>query len=161
MTSRRMLDDKVGRALVHMIRRAEEAQERAARQRGMHPTDFRCISYLVSQGAPVSPKDVIAYLGLTSGSGTALLDRLEAAGFIKRIPNPDDRRSVLIVLDAEAAAEPVALLERIQEKYLAATAELSDENLEAIALYLGRIEALSEELSAALYDDIRPFSAAS
>jgi DNA-binding MarR family transcriptional regulator len=161
MTARRMLDDKVGRALVHMIRRAEEAQERAARQRGMHPTDFRCIAYLVSQGAPVSPKDVIAYLGLTSGSGTALLDRLEAAGFIKRIPNPDDRRSVLIVLDAEAAAEPVALLERIQEKYLAATAELSDENLEAIALYLGRIEALSEEMSAALYDDIRPFSAAS
>lgn len=161
MTARRMLDDKVGRALVHMIRRAEEAQERAARQRGMHPTDFRCISYLVSHGVPVSPKDVIAYLGLTSGSGTALLDRLEAAGFIKRIPNPDDRRSVLIVLDAEAAAEPVALLERIQEKYLAATAELSDENLEAIALYLGRIEALSEELSAALYDDIRLFSAAS
>lgn len=161
MTARRMLDDKVGRALVHMIRRAEEAQERAARQRGMHPTDFRCISYLVSQGVPVSPKDVIAYLGLTSGSGTALLDRLEAAGFIKRIPNPDDRRSVLIVLDAEAAAGPVALLARIEEKYLAATAELSDENLEAIALYLGRIEALSEELSTALYDDIRPFSAAS
>lgn len=161
MTRRSDLDDRVGRALVHMIRRTEEAQERSARQKGMHPTDFRCICYLKLQSAPVSPKDIIAYLGLTSGSGTALLDRLEGSGFIKRIRNPVDRRSVLIVLDLDAAAEPVALHERIQEKYFAATAELSDENLEAIATYLGRIEALSEELNDALYDNITPLTAVS
>lgn len=152
MNRREQLNDKVGRALVLMVRRAEEAQERAARHRGMHPTDFRCIGFLKSQDMPASPKDIISYLGLTSGAGTALLDRLETAGFIRRVRNPDDRRSVLIVLDAEAAAEPLAVLARIQEKYRAATAELSDENLGAIAGYLDRIRELSEEINEALYD---------
>jgi DNA-binding MarR family transcriptional regulator len=152
ITRRRQLDDDVGQALVHMIRRAEDAQERAARERGMHPTDFRCICFLKSHGTPASPKEIIAYLGLTSGAGTALLDRLEAAGFIKRLCNPDDGRSYLIWLDTEAAAGPLALYQHIQEKYYAATADLSDENLQAIAFYLGRIQTLSAELNAALYD---------
>jgi DNA-binding MarR family transcriptional regulator len=34
-------------------------------------------------------------LGLTSGSVTALLDRLGKAGFVSRSQHPDDRRSLL------------------------------------------------------------------
>ncbi|MHA6731589.1 MarR family winged helix-turn-helix transcriptional regulator [Devosia sp. A369] len=149
--TRRQLNEDVEQALIHMIRRVEDAQERAAREYGMHPTDFRCLGFLKSHGKPASPKEIIAYLGLTSGAGTALLDRLEAAGFIKRLGNPDDRRSYLIWLDTEAAADPLALSQHIQEKYRAATADLSDENLQAIAFYLGRIQTLSAELNAALY----------
>ena len=156
MTSNKTLADDVGAALVHMIRRAEDAQERAARHGGLHPTDFRCIGYLHICNAPVSPKDIIAYLGLTSGSGTALIDRLEKAGYIARIPNPQDRRGVLVALDANNAAEIVALHVRISERYHAATADLSDENLKAIETYLRSVEALSEEVNNDLYDDIRP-----
>lgn len=152
---------QVGGALLRMIRRAEEAQEKAARQQGLHPTDFRCIGYLVAQDGPVSPREIIAYLGLTSGAGTALLDRLEAAGFTKRVRNPDDRRSVLIVLDAQAAAGPVQLHQMISEKYFAAMADLSDESMQAIALYLERVEALSVELNTALYDQPVPLKSAS
>ena len=146
---------------MHMIRKAEEALERSARQGSMHPTDFRCIGYLKLQNVPVSPKDIITYLGLTSGAGTALLDRLEASGFIQRMRNPEDRRSVLIVLNLEAAAEPVALHEHIGQKYHAAIENLSDENLHAIATYLERIEQLSEEINDALYDNKVPISAVS
>ena len=113
MDERAELEDRVGTALIHMIRRAEEAQERAARWQGMHPTDFRCLGYLHLKGEPVSPGDIISHLGLTSGAGTALLDRLESAGYITRSRHPEDRRSVLIVLDTEAAAEPLALHEAI------------------------------------------------
>ncbi len=34
--------------------------------------------------------------GLTTGAITGIVDRLEKAGFARREPNPDDRRSVLI-----------------------------------------------------------------
>lgn len=156
MTRRQELSDTVGRALVQMLRSAEDAHERAARNRGMHPTDFRCVSFLKAQGGQSTPKDIIAYLGLTSGAGTALLNRLEAAGLIRRLPNPDDGRGYLIVLDTDAAAQAVAVYERIHERYRDATADLTDENLDAIATYLGRIQALSDELNAALYDGQQP-----
>lgn len=148
---RQELHDRVGAALVGMIRRAEESQEAAARQHGIHPTDFRCLGYLLARNEPVSPRDIIAYLGLTSGAGTALLDRLEKAGFIRRERHPTDRRSVLIVLDEAAAAEPVALHRRISTEYDAALADFSDENLLAIALYLERVQRLSQAMNNALY----------
>lgn len=161
MGTRAELEDRVGSALILMIRRAEEAQERAARVHGMHPTDFRCLGYLHLKGEPVSPGDIISYLGLTSGAGTALLDRLESARYINRTRHPDDRRSVLIVLDPEAAAEPLALHEHIKAEYQLGTAEFSDTDLAAIAKFLKRIEALSAELNEALYAPKAPIKVAS
>lgn len=145
---------RVGQALVHMVRRAEEAQERAARQHGLHPTDFRAIGYLHQAGQPVSPKDINAYLGLTSGSGTALLDRLEACSYIRRIPNPDDRRGALILLDREAASRPVQLFEDIQAAYYKATAEFTPQELGAIAAYLEHVAHLSVHLSDEMYGTV-------
>ena len=41
---------------------------------------------------------------LTSGAVTALIDRLERAGWVSRVPNPGDRRSVLLELSPTARA---------------------------------------------------------
>jgi DNA-binding MarR family transcriptional regulator len=148
---REELEGRVGAALLHMIRRAEESQERAARQHEMHPTDFRCLGYLDQRDAPVSPGEIITHLHLTSGSGTALLDRLEKAGYARRERNPEDRRSVLVVLDRNAAAEPLAVHRRIREEYQAATADLTDADLLAVATYLERVQELSEAMNQELY----------
>lgn len=151
MPNRRELHDRVGAALVGMIRRAEESQEAAARHHGMHPTDFRCLGYLLARNEPVSPRDIATYLAITSGACTALLDRLAKVGFIRREPHPEDRRSVLIVLDEATAAEPIALHRQIGSDYEQALADLSDDNLAAIALYLERVQRLSQAMNRALY----------
>lgn len=151
MAERAELEDRVGRAMLGMIRQAEDAQERAARRQGLHPTDFRCLGYLLQCPEPVSPREIIAHLGLTSGAATALLDRLEKAGFIGRIPHPQDRRSVLIVLDEKAAAEPLALHERIRAEYQAGMTDFSNRDLEAIATFLQRMGALSSTMNEGLY----------
>jgi DNA-binding MarR family transcriptional regulator len=39
---------------------------------------------------------LLSLTGLTTGGVTAALDRLEKAGYIRRQPNPGDRRSVLV-----------------------------------------------------------------
>lgn len=148
---RRELERRVGAGLLQVMRRAEEGQESAARQQGMHPTDFRCLGFLLAQDGPVSPRDITAFLGLSSGAGTALLDRLESAGFIRRVPHRQDRRSVLIILEKAAAVEPLALHERIRASYDAATADFSDADLDAIATYLERVQALSEQTNLGLY----------
>lgn len=48
------------------------------------------------QHGPLTPRAVAEQLGWTTGGVTTLLDRLEAGGYVTRVPNPDDRRSVLI-----------------------------------------------------------------
>jgi MarR family transcriptional regulator, organic hydroperoxide resistance regulator len=45
--------------------------------------------------------DIAAELGITTGGTSKLVDRIEARGYCRRLPNPDDRRSSLVELTAE------------------------------------------------------------
>lgn len=63
---------------------------------GVHPSDLRCINALERGGR--SPSELATELGLTSGSMTALLDRLERAGFVLRERSKNDRRQYTIRL---------------------------------------------------------------
>lgn len=73
---------------------------------GLNTTDMECLRLLFLKGI-ATPSKLARHTGLTSGATTAMLDRLEKAGFIERRPNPDDRRGTLIV-PAESASEKVA-----------------------------------------------------
>ena len=65
------------------------------RKLGQSVTDNECLSFLMIKGT-ATPTELAHYTGLTSGSTTAMLDRLEKAGFISRKPNPEDRRGTLV-----------------------------------------------------------------
>ncbi len=84
-------------------------------------------------------------MGLTSGSATALLDRLEKAGYVHRIPNPDDRRSVLVKLDEARAAVALERYREIAETYRQATDRLGDEQIAVIADFLEQMSALAKK----------------
>jgi MarR family transcriptional regulator, organic hydroperoxide resistance regulator len=45
--------------------------------------------------------DIATELGITTGGTSKLVDRIEAAGYCRRLPNPQDRRSSLLELTAE------------------------------------------------------------
>lgn len=67
----------------------------AAKALGINLTDLRCINVL--RDGELTPGEIGARLGLTSGAVTALIDRLEQLGAVRRIPQTD-RRSVGIEL---------------------------------------------------------------
>ncbi len=73
---------------------------------GFNVTDMECLRLLFLKGIS-TPSELARQTGLTSGATTAMLDRLEKAGFIERRPNPDDRRGTLIA-PAKSGAERVA-----------------------------------------------------
>ncbi|MBF4575443.1 MarR family winged helix-turn-helix transcriptional regulator [Frondihabitans sp. VKM Ac-2883] len=66
-------------------------------------TDLRVLVYLFST-ENVSPRDLAAVLGHTTGSITALIDRLEKANDVERRPHPTDRRSQLLHLTDKGRA---------------------------------------------------------
>jgi DNA-binding MarR family transcriptional regulator len=120
---------RVGAALQKFGHSMEATKNFAAKQLGLHPSDLSCLGFILSAGEPVSPKQITAYLDITSGTGTALLDRLETAGYIKRVPNPADRRSVLIVLDEAKAAAPLSFYQVLRTNYARVMGGYSDQEL--------------------------------
>lgn len=62
---------------------------------GVNRTDMRCMEYLM-QVRTAAPTEVGAQLGLSTGSVTAMLDRLEKLDYVTRSPDPDDRRRSIV-----------------------------------------------------------------
>ncbi len=67
---------------------------------GVHLTDQECIDLLDWTG-PLAAGAIGTHLGLSSGAVTGLIDRLEAAGWVRRERDPQDRRRVVVHLSAE------------------------------------------------------------
>lgn len=62
---------------------------------GLGATDLYALNILDLSGA-MTPGELGARTGLTTGPTTRLIDRLEAAGYVRRAPDPGDRRKVMV-----------------------------------------------------------------
>jgi len=69
---------------------------------GLNTTDFEGLDLIFFRGI-TTPSELSKYTGLSSGSTTAMIDRLEKSGLVVREANPDDRRGTLVVINKEAA----------------------------------------------------------
>lgn len=89
----------VGR-ISRLCREIERRLEPVYAAHGLEPGWYDVLATLRRAGPPyrLRPTDFAAALMLTSSGTTKRLDRLEAAGQIKREPDPADRRGVQIVL---------------------------------------------------------------
>jgi DNA-binding MarR family transcriptional regulator len=66
---------------------------------GLNATDTRCLDILARSGSvAMTAGSLTEATGLTTGAITGILDRLERAGFLKRVKDATDRRKVLIEL---------------------------------------------------------------
>jgi DNA-binding MarR family transcriptional regulator len=68
----------------------------AAERLGLTAADSKALD-LVQRHQPLSVSQLARLTRLSPSSATGLVDRLEAAGFVRREPAPDDRRKVLVV----------------------------------------------------------------
>jgi DNA-binding MarR family transcriptional regulator len=66
---------------------------------------------LLGASGPTSVKSLVADLGVPRSTMTAIIDRLEDRGIVKRLPNPQDRRSVIL----EPTPEAIQALMRYRE----------------------------------------------
>lgn len=91
----------IGR-LGRLNRHTGRAVEAALAETGLSPWEFDVLATLRRSGEPyaLSPGALIESLMITSGTMTNRLDHLERAGLIRRQPNPEDRRGLLVELTA-------------------------------------------------------------
>ena len=62
---------------------------------GVNGTDLHCLNAIENSGG-LTAGELAAETGLTSGAVTGVIDRLERAGFARRVSDPDDRRRVKV-----------------------------------------------------------------
>jgi DNA-binding MarR family transcriptional regulator len=81
-------------------RRIKWMHEETLDQLGLNVTDWHVLTSLRWTGAPYrrSAGELARRVELTSGAMTSRLDALEAEGLVRRLRDPEDRRSVLVEL---------------------------------------------------------------
>lgn len=115
--------------------------QRVADRAGLHLTDVQCINLLELLG-PSTPGTLAQCTGLTTGGVTVMLDRLEKAGYIKRSPNPNDRRSILVSVNPKKLKAIHAPYDHVHRQTVALFSEFPETELQVIARFFSRLNAL-------------------
>ena len=81
-------------------RRLKRMMDATLEEFGLDTGEHRVLSTLAQSGAPYrsTPGRLSKRMELSSGAMTNRLDRMEASGLIRRLPDPDDRRGVVVEL---------------------------------------------------------------
>ena len=135
-------------AIVHEIRRfiagAILHNQKVADEVGLHLTDLQCINVLELAG-PTTPGDLARSTGLTTGGVTVMLDRLEKAGYLKRAPNPQDRRSLLVRINPKKLEKMHSYYGEINRQMSAFLEATPEPELRTVVDFFTRMNALRAE----------------
>lgn len=107
---------------------------------GLRLSDMQCINALELMG-PSTPGELARFTGLTTGGVTVMLDRLEKGGYLKREPNPRDRRSVLVHLNPTKAKKLQAFYGQVNQRMAALLDETPERELRSVLGLLSKMNA--------------------
>jgi DNA-binding MarR family transcriptional regulator len=117
---------------------------------GISSGEWKVLAYLRRQGDPFcsSPGELSELADLSSGAMTNRLDRLERAGLVRRLPDPDDRRGVKVELTKEGhdVYERSVASQAQKEGLVAST--LNDREKEQLNALLRRLMLAAEKVHA-------------
>lgn len=108
------------------------------RQMGLSANEVTCLNFLLAHKTG-TPKEIADITGLTTGSTTTMIDRLERGGFIARQPHPTDRRSIIVIVTSEAQQKMAELATATQTDQKELLAQFSDHELTIIASFLTKL----------------------
>ncbi|GGJ60932.1 MarR family winged helix-turn-helix transcriptional regulator [Streptomyces brasiliensis] len=105
---------------------------------GLHPTDLQCLNLLTLEPGPVTTGRIAELTGLTTGSATRLVDRLERAGYVVRERDATDRRRVLVATVPERITEFCQTWEDLGGTWSTLFTDLDEPELAAIVRHMKR-----------------------
>jgi DNA-binding MarR family transcriptional regulator len=156
MARRSDLELEIQHRMIQMIAQVVLFNHAANASLGLGASDSQFLTLLRTRG-PMTPGQLAVATGLTSGTVTGVIDRLEKASLVRRDRDGEDRRKVLVVPMADAVERlaPIyagqgAMLQRVLRRR-------SSGELEVISSFLGDlvVEDDSNLSSPAVPDDAR------
>jgi DNA-binding MarR family transcriptional regulator len=143
VAGRKDLEHEIQQQMIAMIAQVVLFNHAANSSLGLGASDSQFLTLLRTRG-PMTPGQLADAAGLTSGTVTGVIDRLEKANLVRRERITGDRRKVLVVPTLDAA-------ERLAPTYAGQAAMLqgvlarrTPAELETITKFLGDLVAESE-----------------
>ena len=145
--------------LARVSRLARAAEENAATLLGQfNLSEVEFLLLAAIRTAPEqrpAPRDLLDTLMVTSGGLTNRIDRLETAGFVERIANPDDRRGIRLQLtDAGRQLVDQVTTAYVENQNRVLNAALREDERDALAGLLRKLLASLSAVGDALGSDV-------
>lgn len=144
----RVIADEVSWALRDVTRAAVDADYAIARRMGLRPMDYTALSHVFTGEGTLSPRRLSDRLGISTGSTSELLDRLELAGHLERRRDMTDRRRVSLHPTETSIGEVIATLAPLFASLDDLAGDYSDAEQQAIAGYLRQSAKLMRDFAA-------------
>jgi DNA-binding MarR family transcriptional regulator len=138
--------DRNTAAMREFMARAVLFQDAVARSGDLNASDLQVVGLLMSEG-PTTPGELAERTGLSAGGSiTALVDRLEHAGYVTRRRDAVDRRRVLVAAVPERVFETVGpIYRRIAERWSAYLKTLTPDQIEFATELLTRAAEINRD----------------
>jgi DNA-binding MarR family transcriptional regulator len=130
---------RLGYLLKHANLRYAELTAAALEPLGISPREWAALNSLDEQHG-LSQREVADLLGVDRTTMVALVDELQAKGYVKRRPQPDDRRKNIVTLTRkgrDAMARGARLVDDCERRFLATLGEADANRLkDALAMVI-------------------------
>jgi DNA-binding MarR family transcriptional regulator len=135
-SSREELAGEIQQRMIRFIAEVVLYNHAVSAKVGLGASDSQFMTLLQTYG-PLTPRQLAEHTGLTSGTVTGVIDRLESHGFVTRKADPGDRRKVVVTPSLDAIQEKLVPLYAEQGEHMRnvlATRSLDD--LRTISAFL-------------------------
>ncbi|GLI31289.1 MULTISPECIES: MarR family winged helix-turn-helix transcriptional regulator [Brachybacterium] len=108
----------------------------------MNMTDLAALRHVIAHERheePLTPLGLARLLRISGASSSKLLDRLTASGHLQRVPNPDDRRSSVVVATDHGHTQVRERLDGLHTRMQEAAEQVPEEVRGEVAAFLRRI----------------------
>ena len=90
--------EKLSHQLIELYGKLSSWEQDVVKSSGLSPAQMHTIEIVGHGGDSLRMKDLAKKMGVTTGTLTVMIDRLEQQGLLKRTPHETDRRSYRIEL---------------------------------------------------------------
>jgi DNA-binding MarR family transcriptional regulator len=150
--ARRDIEGRVLTALPSWVNVISQLNRLIAEGMRVTASDLDCLHALRLRG-PSTAAELAKLVGLTPGSVSRMIDRLDAAGCITRTDDPDDRRRVLIEASSDGLARVAAYYEGLTARTHDDLAVFRVEELEVLLQFIERSHRSAAEEITRLRDE--------
>ena len=138
-------------ALRSTNRAASEVDRALAAHLSLRPLEYDAIDHIMSsESNPIGPVELASRLGISPGSATEMIDRLERDGHVARQRGAADRRRVLVTARPEAVQRILDDLSPLFVHLDELAATFTPRDQRTIQLYLREASSLLAEYAASL-----------
>ena len=129
---------------------ATQMSQAAAQRIGINQLDLQAVQLLRTSATPLTASDLARATGISTAAATGLVDRRETAGCVRRVPDPADRRRMIVALAGDKVASGLGpAFTPLLQRWSKALADYSEDDLRLVSEVLATMsDAIGTEITA-------------